>query len=406
MVLLIALALALGQFEAHSDLGSPEAPGIATFNGATQEYVLRPTNTPHFAWKRIQGDFTLQASVEFLEKPPGPQANAGIVLRTGTGAGSSFAGVVVRSDRQAAIQYRILEGGMNDQSEATLTTGDVIQLERRGSVYYFSAARFGVPLYERQRADLPFGNELYVGLAASSATTFRNVRITRPSKQGFALELVEVDTGRRQIVYRSQQAFETPMWTPDGSSLTFTAAGKLVRFDLQTRQAVTVAADISTRNDGWSPDDRYRLFAKGTGTELDIYRVDADGLGRELRLTATKGLDAAPEYAPDGSAVYFHSTRAGKAQIWRMGVAGENPERVTLDDFDSRYPDVSPNGKSIAMLSTGTDPAAASYIRTMPAEGGVPKIIAYVFAGDGLISAPSWSPDGRFIAFVSRSDPQ
>jgi TolB protein len=396
-VLLLALAAALGQFEAHSDLGSPATVGAATYNGATQEYTLRPGGAPHFAWKRIKGDFVLQASVSFMDPEPGPQANAGLVVRTGTGAGSSFAGVVVRNDKMAAIQYRILEGGLNDQSEATLTTGDIIQLERRGSVYYFSAARAGVPLYVRQRADLPMGPELYVGLAASAPTVFSNVRLSQAAHPSFALELVDVADGSRQVLYRSQQAFEAPMWTPDGSALTFTTSARLVRFDLLTRQASAINIDISTRNDGWSPDGRFRVFMR----DRDLYRDDAQGLIRELRLTSTKSLEAAAEYSPDGAGIYFHSDRGGRMQIWSMGTEGQNPQPVTTDGLDNRYPHISPDGRTLAMLSVSGDPAAPAYLRLMPIEGGSPKIIAYVH---GTTSGPAWSPDGRLLAFVSRAD--
>jgi TolB protein len=397
-VLLLALAAALGQFEAHSDLGSPAAVGVATYNGATQEYTLRPGGAPHFAWKRVKGDFVLQASVSFLEQEPGPQANAGLVVRTGTGAGSSFAGVVLRNDKTAAIQYRILEGGLNDQSEATLTTGDVIQLERRGAVYYFSAARAGVPLYTRQRADLPMGEELYVGLAASAPTVFSNVRLAQVAQPSFALELVNPADGSRHVVYRSQQAFEAPMWTPDGSALTFTTSARLVRFDLFTRQASALNVDISTRNDGWSPDGRFRVFTR----DRDLFRDDSQGLIRELRLTTTKNLEDAADYAPDGSGIYFHSDRSGRMQIWSMGTEGQNPQPVTNDGLDNWYPHVSPDGKTLVMLSLSSDPAAPAYLRLMPIEGGgAPKVIAYVHGG---VSGAAWSPDGRVLAFVSRAD--
>jgi Tol biopolymer transport system component len=39
----------------------------------------------------------------------------------------------------------------------------------------------------------------------------------------------------------------------------------------------------------------------------------------------------------------------------------------------------------------------------MPIEGGTPKVIAYVYGGQGTINVPSWSPDGRMLAFVSNS---
>jgi hypothetical protein len=40
----------------------------------------------------------------------------------------------------------------------------------------------------------------------------------------------------------------------------------------------------------------------------------------------------------------------------------------------------------------------------MPAAGGAPKVIAYVYGGQGTINVPSWSPDSRMIAFVSNTD--
>jgi Tol biopolymer transport system component len=41
----------------------------------------------------------------------------------------------------------------------------------------------------------------------------------------------------------------------------------------------------------------------------------------------------------------------------------------------------------------------------MPAGGdsAEPKVIAYIYGGQGTINVPSWSPDGKKIAFVSNS---
>ena len=44
------------------------------------------------------------------------------------------------------------------------------------------------------------------------------------------------------------------------------------------------------------------------------------------------------------------------------------------------------------------------YLRMMPIDGGKPKVIAYVYGGQGTINVPSWSPDGRHVAFVSQTD--
>ncbi len=43
------------------------------------------------------------------------------------------------------------------------------------------------------------------------------------------------------------------------------------------------------------------------------------------------------------------------------------------------------------------------YLRLMPIEGGTPRVIGYLYGGQGTVNVPSWSPDSRMLAFVSNS---
>ncbi|RYZ45737.1 MAG: biopolymer transporter TolR, partial [Chitinophagaceae bacterium] len=43
------------------------------------------------------------------------------------------------------------------------------------------------------------------------------------------------------------------------------------------------------------------------------------------------------------------------------------------------------------------------YLRMVPIEGGEPKVLAYLYGGQGTINTPSWSPDSKQFAFVSNS---
>jgi TolB protein len=97
-------------------------------------------------------------------------------------------------------------------------------------------------------------------------------------------------------------------------------------------------------------------------------------------------------------------------QIWRMKPDGSGREQLTFDKYNNWFPHISPDGKWIVIISfpLGIDPNShPSYkrvmLRIMPASGGEPKVIAYLYGGQGTINVPSWSPNSKQIAFVSNS---
>jgi TolB protein len=164
---------------------------------------------------------------------------------------------------------------------------------------------------------------------------------------------------------------------------------------------------------GWSPDGKKLVFTGGrkgeTGHYRNLWSVDVD-TGVETALTPPGTLDDGPEYTPDGKYIYFNSVRTGTMQIWRMRPDGSHPEQVTFDESNDWFPHISPDGKWIVYLAFPADMDPWThpfyrqcYIRLMPAAGGVPRTIAYIYGGQGSMNTPGWSPDSKRIAFVTNS---
>jgi len=471
-----------GVFDGHADVGEPAKSGSATFDAATQQYAIEGSGSNmwlnrdqfHFAWKRISGDFILTARVQFIGKGVEAHRKLGWIARSTLDTDSPHAVAVVHGDGLTSLQYRRERSGATEQVKSTVTGADVIQLQRKGSAYIMSAARFGEPFATAQVTDLALGDEVYVGLFVCAhnpdvieKAVFRDVRITKPAKDGFVpyrdyigsnLEILDVETGTRKVIYQSPLSLQAPNWTRDGKALIYNCKGKLYRFDLgqakpteiNTGQATNnnndhvlsfdgkmIAISDHAKEDGnksnvyvvpvsggeprrvtsqgpsylhsWTPDGKFLFFTGGRNGEFDIYKIPARG-GQEQRLTTATGLNDGPESTPDGKYIYFNSNRSGRMQLWRMRQDGSNQEQVTNDEFNNWFPHISPNGKWIVFLSFSQDVDSGDhpfykhvYIRLMPGGGGSPKVLAYVYGGQGSINVPSWSPDSKRIAFISNT---
>ncbi|MBN9385773.1 MAG: TolB family protein [Chitinophagaceae bacterium] len=476
----------VGIFEGHGDVGKDVMPGSTVFIPAAGQYVISGAGYNiwgdhdefQFAWKKIKGDFILYARAEFLGSWVDYHRKVGWMIRKSLDGNSAHVNAVEHGDGLTSLQFRRTAGAQTEEHRLKMTKANILQLERKGDRYIMRAAIYGQPFETDTISGIDLGDEVYVGLFVGSHNAdrletgvFSNVSISVPLKGesdgdtqmslGSNLELLELASGRRDIIYSVPYSIQAPNWTPDGKSLVFNdAKGLIYRMDLSTRIPTQINTATITRNNndhvisfdgkmlglsnyvkelggsiiytvpieggtpkqitpkgpsylhGWSPDGKDLVFCGQRNGEFDVYKVPVAG-GKEIRLTTTPGLDDGPEYTPDGKYIYFNSVRSGLMQIWRMRPDGSQQEQITNDDLNNWFAHISPDGKWFVYLTFLKEETPAGihppykhvYIRLLPIDGkGEPKILAYIYGGQGSINTPSWSPDGKKIAFVSNSD--
>lgn len=423
----------IGAFQAHGDVGSPTVAGSTAYDTTNQAYTVvgganrrRDRDAFQFAWQKLSGDFILRARAEFVGQGE-PHGRFGWQVRASLDADSPCVDVGRQGDGLVSLQYRTRPGGITRALVLAVSHADVLQLERRGDTFIAAAARYGEPFVTRELGGVDLGDDVHAGLFvcaqrpdATDQAVFRDVRIIGPAPAWFVpytdylgstLEVLELASGRHEVLHRSTEPFEAPNWTRDGSALIYNVSGSgpnkgvLMRFDLATRRPAPIDTSSCTQNNndhvlsfdgrmlgisnqgpdsqgesavfvlpaaggvprrvtlltpsylhGWSPDGKWLVYTGGRREPSDgrqvfsLYKVAVEG-GDEIRLTHGPGLDDGPEFSPDGRYIYFNSTRSGRMQIWRMKPDGTDVEQVTNDIYNNWFPHLSPDGKWIAFLS-------------------------------------------------------
>jgi len=102
------------------------------------------------------------------------------------------------------------------------------------------------------------------------------------------------------------------------------------------------------------------------------------------------------DVSPDGRWIVFDSNRRGNMDIYKMPLAGGEPEPLADSRADEMGPHWSPGGREIAFFSN--IPGRGTEIQTVSAEGGAPVTVV---RGPDMNDNPAWSPSGLEIAFWS-----
>ena len=150
-------------------------------------------------------------------------------------------------------------------------------------------------------------------------------------------------------------------------------------------------------------------FTSERAGHQQIYVMGADGKNQR-RLSNDPFLNWDPSWSPDGKRIVFTSTEAKdierkRPQIYVIDADGKNRRRLSnrfIKDAEW-HPSWSPDGKRIAYTSSGALDTAGGFWRiyVIDADGKNRQILSDDAVDD---RQPSWSPDGERIAFVSWRD--
>ncbi|RME49101.1 MAG: hypothetical protein D6795_12085, partial [Deltaproteobacteria bacterium] len=146
-----------------------------------------------------------------------------------------------------------------------------------------------------------------------------------------------------------------------------------------------------------SPDGRWVAFVSNRTGDQEVYVQRLEPDAPAIRLTHDPESDIFPAWSPDGKTLYFSSNRYDgmNFDLWRVNPEGsEKPERFIENAFNLA---LSPSGNRVAFTRIVGENLRIFVQRV---RGGEARQVTDGTKGEGNHLFPTWSPDGRTLAYV------
>ncbi len=208
--------------------------------------------------------------------------------------------------------------------------------------------------------------------------------------------------------------------SPDGKTIVFDLLGDIYTMPISGGQATPLMTDIAWQmQPRFSPDGKYIAFTSDEDGGDNLWVMNADGSNAKAITDETFRLLNSPAWSPDsnylvGRKHYTGSRSLGAGEVWlyhKTGGSGAMLTKRPNEQKDLGEPAYSPDGKYIYFSQDATPGKTFHYSKD--SEKGIYKIkrleletgeIEELITGKGGAIRPTPSPDGRFLAFISRDD--
>ena len=214
---------------------------------------------------------------------------------------------------------------------------------------------------------------------------------------------VDMDGGRTSVLTKMASDSLLPAYSPTGGEIAFTSYLRnnpdlwVVGAGGGRARRVSKQPGLNT-GAAWSPDGHSLALTLSYEGNSELYRINPED-GRVLaRLTTNPAIDSSPTFSPDGAQIAFVSNRQGSPQIFVMPASGGAPKRMTFQGKYNQTPRWNPRVDKAQIASTGRDEKGVFDLFLLDVKTGH---VDRLTQGHGSNLDPTWSPDGRLLAYAS-----